>query len=345
MWHGIYSAAKDLLVGTLEASGLLWRQMDKRLSGKVLVLMYHRVLPELGRDSFSAPGIIVTPDTFDRHLGWIRAHLYPLTPVEFDQILAGSRSPPRRACLVTFDDGWYDNLVYALPALSRHSVPALLFAATDFIGASQCFWQERLARLFYAAWQAGSRASGLLERVGAATPLNLSRTAARREIRDAVTRKKGLSPCEIKSLVQAVEDALSELRIALPRHFGDDRFLSWAELQHLTASRLVTVGSHAMSHFPLPRLPQDVMEAELRRSRAILEARLNTGVDWFAYPNGDYDATSVAMVAASGYRGAFTTQNGAVAPGQDAFTLRRVNMHEGATHTLGRFLSCISGKQ
>lgn len=343
MLRGSFHTAKDLLAGALESTGLLWRQVDRRLRGRVLVLMYHRVLPLQDRDSFSAPGIIVTPETFDRHLGWIRAHLHPMTPTEFGEVQQSRRPLPERACLVTFDDGWQDNFTHALPALQRHDVPALLFTATGFIGTRDCFWQERLGRLLYTAWQAGSRGSTVLERAGVESALKQDSPIAREHIRDAVNLYKSRSPEQIESLLRQFERMLQGIGVGLPSDFGDDGFLSWSELETLTASSLVTVGSHAVSHSSLPRLAPDARRFELSQSRAELEEQLDCKVDWFAYPNGDHDADSAADVRASGYRGAFTTEDGPVAPGDDAFALRRVNMHEGATRTLGRFLARLTG--
>jgi len=342
MWRGIISGAKDLVTGSLATTGLLWRQLDRRLHGKVLVLTYHRVLPEKNRDSFSAPGIIVTPETFDQHLAWIRSHLHPLTAEEFGRVFDGTRAPPRRACLVTFDDGWHDNLTHALPALKHHDVQALLFAATGFIGTSRCFWQERLSRLLYVAWSSG-RGLALLAQASASMVQDVSEPVARRAIRDAVTRQKILSPREIDSRLQQVEQGLLGLGIAAPTNFGDDCFMSWADLQQLVTSRCFTVGSHGVSHSPLPRLSSDLARSELAQSRTVLRTQLDRDIDWFAYPNGDHDAASIELVRAAGYRGAFTTEDGPIAPGHDAFSLRRVNMHEGSTRTYGRFLSRISG--
>ena len=49
---------------------------------------------------------------------------------------------PRRAVLITFDDGWYDNLAHALPALA--GTPWTLFAAANALLEPDCWWQETL---------------------------------------------------------------------------------------------------------------------------------------------------------------------------------------------------------
>ena len=342
-WRNALSVAKDQFASALLSSGFLWRQVDRHLDGKVLVLTYHRVLPESRRDSFSAPGIIVTPETFDRHMSWIRSHFHPLTPAEFGQVLAGAKTPPRRSCLITFDDGWYDNLVHALPILERHRVPALLFAATGFIGTSRCFWQEQLARLLYVTWQNGVRGDQLLNTALVQLPAGISNADARSRVREAVSRLKREPTGRVQQLLLEFEGRLREIGVDPPKGFGEDRFLTWRELGELAASPMITIGSHAVSHTPLPRLPSKDISAELVQSRAMLQSRLDCGVDWFAYPNGDHDAASIDAVRASGYRGAFTTISGPVVLGQCHFSLPRVNVHEGSTRTLGRFLGRASG--
>ena len=62
---------------------------------------------------------------------------------------------PDMSCLVTFDDGWWDNFEHALPILRDRGVPAAVFVATDYIGSERCFWQERLNRLLFRAARQG----------------------------------------------------------------------------------------------------------------------------------------------------------------------------------------------
>lgn len=123
---------KQLAARLLYSSGMLWILMRVRLRGRAVVLMYHRVLPEpLFSETFSHPGIIVTPDTFARHLEVLRRYFHPLTLEEFQECIELGHPFPRGACLITFDDGWIDNHEHALPLLRERGIPAVVFTATS----------------------------------------------------------------------------------------------------------------------------------------------------------------------------------------------------------------------
>jgi peptidoglycan/xylan/chitin deacetylase (PgdA/CDA1 family) len=56
-----------------------------------------------------------------------------LTADEFADFLAGKPTPPK-SILITFDDGYLDNWVYAHPVLQKYSMHAVLFLITGLIG-------------------------------------------------------------------------------------------------------------------------------------------------------------------------------------------------------------------
>ena len=102
------------------------------VTGKVVILMYHRVIPpDEVASTYVQPGTYVTPDTFERHLQFLAAHFELLT---FPELLAkwdaGGWNPASRYCAVTFDDGWIDNYRYGYPLLRRTGVPATIFLPT-----------------------------------------------------------------------------------------------------------------------------------------------------------------------------------------------------------------------
>lgn len=92
---------------------------------RVVVLSYHSIHP-----SPRASGT-TSPELFDAHLRWLRRHCDVVPLVKISQrILNGSGRP---TVAITFDDGFADNYLAALPILLRHEVPATFFLATGLI--------------------------------------------------------------------------------------------------------------------------------------------------------------------------------------------------------------------
>jgi peptidoglycan/xylan/chitin deacetylase (PgdA/CDA1 family) len=328
---------RRLIAATLYYSGLLWLLAAVNLRGRIVVLMYHRVLPR-NVDSHSASAIVVDPATFDAHLRFLRRFFNPLTLEQFEEVVRGKRTVPSKACLVTFDDGWFDNHAYALPLLRQRGVPAVVFATTGYIGTQRCFWQERLTRALYLLHRQ-PQAAALLRDIGGEHLLQVDESEARQAVRMLVTQLKTRTPEEIDAITARAFDLLREC--SLPEHHGDDRFMTWEETQELARSEVVRIGSHSHSHTPLPRLtPVDVAH-ELADSRRQLSSKVQQPIDSFAYPNGDYTAESVALVRDAGYSLAFTTDSGYAQPGGDPLRIPRVNIHQGGTATAPEFFCRI----
>lgn len=105
----------------------------QRLSGhrgETAILMYHRVL----RDDESAdgvePGMFVRASTFERQIQWLQESFRLTTLGELLDRPIAADAPP--AAVLTFDDGWRDNLTVAWPILRRHSVRATIFVVRDW---------------------------------------------------------------------------------------------------------------------------------------------------------------------------------------------------------------------
>ncbi|WP_024304239.1 polysaccharide deacetylase family protein [Pseudogulbenkiania sp. MAI-1] len=93
----------------------------------VPVLMYHHVSPNKGL-------VTVSPATFEAQMRWLAEHGWTtLSADDFAGFLAG-RPVPDKSVLVTFDDGYLDNWVYAHPVLERFGQRATLFTITGWIG-------------------------------------------------------------------------------------------------------------------------------------------------------------------------------------------------------------------
>lgn len=98
-----------------------------KIANAVPVLMYHHVSP--------SPGLVtVSPQTFSDHMAYLAERGYTsLTADQFLGFLQGSFQAPRRSVLITFDDGYLDNYVYAYPTLKSHGLRATIFCVTSWI--------------------------------------------------------------------------------------------------------------------------------------------------------------------------------------------------------------------
>ena len=94
-----------------------------------VTLMYHIV------DDAIADSIAVGREAFaeQMHLLHVEGY-YALTIAEAAAIAQGILTAPPRAVLITFDDGYRDNVEHALPILAEHSLRATLFVISAYIG-------------------------------------------------------------------------------------------------------------------------------------------------------------------------------------------------------------------
>lgn len=96
------------------------------------ILAYHAVHP-LRLDSIS-----VTPDNFGAHLKWLAQRGYRGVSLrEYRRQAAAQPHQLARLVALTFDDGYLDNLTYALPLLEKFGFSATIFVIAERMGSTE----------------------------------------------------------------------------------------------------------------------------------------------------------------------------------------------------------------
>jgi peptidoglycan/xylan/chitin deacetylase (PgdA/CDA1 family) len=91
------------------------------------VLMYHHV-------NKAGSFINVKPEIFDRQMRFIKDKGYEtINTRDYIEIIEQKRQIPKRALMITFDDGWRDNWLYAYPILKKYGLKAVIFIITSLI--------------------------------------------------------------------------------------------------------------------------------------------------------------------------------------------------------------------
>jgi len=221
-------------------------------------------------------------------------------------VLAGSALPPD-AVLLTFDDGLRDHVEHVLPLLVAKGLPATFFVPAGVLD-GRVLPVHRIQAVLAATADHASMLPVLADAVGrdAAGGLRARFGAATRFDHGATALLKGFLQ---RGPRPQRDDALAVL---YERYVGVDEatlagelYLSRADLHRLVAAGM-TIGGHGLDHEWLSTLDAAAQEREIAASRA-LATRFHQ--PWtFAYPYGDYDATSLALLEAYGCALAFTTE-------------------------------------
>jgi peptidoglycan/xylan/chitin deacetylase (PgdA/CDA1 family) len=103
-----------------------------------MILMYHHVAPRDAVPQSQAPGegwnFNHSPEGFERQILELRRRGYRFVSLaNLVRHIQKHGSEPPKTAVVTFDDGWVDNFVYAFPILKRLSIPATFFCTTSHV--------------------------------------------------------------------------------------------------------------------------------------------------------------------------------------------------------------------
>jgi peptidoglycan/xylan/chitin deacetylase (PgdA/CDA1 family) len=80
--------------------------------------------------------MIVAPDAFEAQLDYLKRNDYRVIRlVDLPDFLEGRRPLPKRAVVITFDDGHISSYQYAFPLLRKYGFHATYYLYTDFLGA------------------------------------------------------------------------------------------------------------------------------------------------------------------------------------------------------------------
>jgi peptidoglycan/xylan/chitin deacetylase (PgdA/CDA1 family) len=101
-----------------------------------------------------------------------------------------------------------------------------------------------------------------------------------------------------------------------------EALMDWDEILRLNEEG-ITFGSHTRSHPFLSRLSVPEIEGEVASSKSCLEEKLQTPVESFCYPYGNYDDRVLEEVKKAGYKAAVTIRRGLVHKDDSPFELRR----------------------
>ncbi len=303
--------------GLCDAAGLNGAVIRKHRS-ELMVLCYHGVLERARSDRWSYANC-VGRDSFREQLRWLRSVLEPVGLDGLRQWHEGAWTGKKGPLLITFDDGYRNNLTHAAPVLREEGAPALFFLTTGYVGSDRTLWNDEV-RIRVLDWPEEQ-----IRLPSGGTEAPPPEPSARRALADRISG-------EVKRISAAEsEEYLAYLRSRNPlKDVQDDpearAFLTWDEARKL-ASMGFDVGAHTVEHPILSQTSGGRLVRELRQSKETIERELARPCESMAYPNGlprDMNSQVFLETRRAGYRWAFTTSPGWHTPGADPYGIPRM---------------------
>lgn len=312
------------------SAGRRWAaRLATRALSRSLVLLYHRVATPV----IDPQMLCVTPEHFSEHLEVLKRLTRPLPLRHVSNRVREGRVSPR-GVVITFDDGYRDNLYNARPILERFDIPATIFVVSGWVDSDREFFWDALARILLNTPMlpdvleleiAGKQRIWMFsgekhdeESHRGDVPISMWNVQM-----DAVPNLRQRAYMELAALIRDLHpDERDETMSRVAAWAGvsaqglpDSRVMSVNDLHDLQNGGLVEIGAHTVSHARLSQLSPADQFHEIAQSRKHLEMVLDHPVESFSYPFGtrtDYTPASIHAVREAGFRSACSNFEGCI---------------------------------
>ena len=269
-----------------------------------VIFTLHRVVPEPPAE-FSPNAILqVTPDYLAYAINRVRELGFEIVTLDeaIRRVESGKKCRP--FAVFTFDDGYRDNLLYALPVLRELDCPFTLYVPTAFIDGVGEIWWQALEDII------AGREAMMIRQGGTQDFFDLATTVLKRQAYDTLYwRMRRMPEAERVAFIHALAgqydyDLERQCRMLI---------MGWDELQHVASESLCTIGAHTVHHYELAKLPAAEVRSEIEESLRVLKAQLGILPRHLSYPIGGAASAGpreFAIAAELGLMSSVTTRLG-----------------------------------
>jgi peptidoglycan/xylan/chitin deacetylase (PgdA/CDA1 family)/GNAT superfamily N-acetyltransferase len=310
---------------------------------QIAILMIHGVMDDLDNPSWKPLRPQLSRDRLREYLSVLSKRYHFISLLDAVEMLSGRRPVRPYSMVLTFDDGYRNNLTHALPILRSFGAPATFFLSTDFIKNPRPFWFDRLD---YALQQA--QVDGRKVNVGSfAMHLEGGSRESLRKSYKRFRRSAKKQQMSDHDFLQEIEQLASQLEAESGQALADiqkdddwSAVMSWEQINK-SCDGNVTFGSHTVDHIRLDKVDIETARYQLVESKRDIETHTGKPCRILCYPNGGLNDEISALAKECGYHCAVTTREGLNKSGDDVMKLKRINVPADSETT--EFLAVIGG--
>ncbi len=213
--------------------------------------------------------------------------------ISMDQLyyyISNNESPPPKSFLLTFDDGFYNNLSIAAPVIDDLKLSFSIYLTTEFVDKNKISWTDMLE---YCLENTKEKFVKLDNGEIFNLKNNLSKKIFAHKIRFMVKNNKDIDPYHfVNKLCSKLKmDKIGDLDPQL------DRKISWEDIKKYSQKDFIIFGGHSHTHKNLNHISEKELAFEINKSIYLLKNKGNLDCIHYAYPEGGPDSFSERVIA------------------------------------------------
>ncbi len=258
-------------------------------------LNYHRVLTDYEFRNSIRPNddLVVSTQIFNNQVEYLMKNFDVISINEIHQ-----KRKKKRKIVITFDDGYFDNIKNALPILERHNCPAIIYIATSFLDNKVIPWWINLWKIILSEKEIeyNDKKFDIIQKKN-------KKNCYEKLSKDFLFLNKNQQDILLKSLVN--ENQL--------KFISEKEFLSTENLENLGSNNLIEIGCHTHTHQNLKILNKEEIHNEVTVSKKIIENIIKKKVKHFSIPYGStncFDEEIIDQLSKYEFKTIVTTEHG-----------------------------------
>jgi peptidoglycan/xylan/chitin deacetylase (PgdA/CDA1 family) len=260
---------------------------------------------------------------FEKQIEHLRRHFEIISLNYLYDCMENSYKIDPSQILLTFDDGYKNNLNIVAPFLSAYNIPFAVFISTRHIHEGKRFATYYLRTAIFWTEQKSIDIPTL------DANFDISTEKKKVHAQNIISERLKSEPQNVVALI--VEDLIRSIPndrwLEINSKFASDEPMNWSEVRQLH-SLGVTIGSHCHDHAILhSRQSYTEIAGQLKTSKDLIEKNLGE-CKYFVYPNGEKDDIAfdaLMSVKENEYLLGFTTVEGEIEKNSNRYLLPRIS--------------------
>ena len=237
---------------------------------KFIILYYHGVVDNKKFLKLRGPekNLFISKNNFEKQILFLKNKNIKI--MSMDDLYKENFSPKIFSVVITFDDGYKNNLKNVYPIMNKYNFPFIIYVISGVLKHKWVWWHEVWSLI-------KDKKSIIFNRQKVNLNSNLQKNNFFLMIKNELKKFRNKDQIEFikKNFNKKILNNMKEL------------FLNNEEIKKLTKNKIVTIGSHGHEHLCYKNFDTNVLINDARLSKNILQKIFNKSIKHFSFPYGN----------------------------------------------------------